>query len=728
MVGRSERRSSGQDFPAMAARVLEHLHATVGLDLWVVGRRQAEDWVVLCCDGGDLEGLRVAWEDTLCARVNDGRADWATPDVDAVPTLVEARELVGLPIRSFVTVPLQGADGEVLGSLCGVGTSGPAEPGLARWRPELDVMAEVLGALLTAELQLEREARHREVAELDAQTDPLTGLGNRRRWDRQLATEDDRCQRYGSSAAVITVDVDGLKIVNDRWGHDAGDALLRQLAAVLRRECRPGDVVARLGGDEFGVLLSETTGSAAEAVCDRLRRALSGADVAASLGFAIRSRDGLLGAWRDADARMYEEKRKLTRREPVRPGAATPLLSGSAKDAVIEELLSLARNHVGADIAVLSRLDGRHLIVRALTSQAAPPVYPGHVEDVEATYCHRMLTGVLPRAVPDTSVEPVVALLDVTRLLPIGGYLGVPVTLADGRVYGSLCCLTHEAAPQFDEAATAFLSSVAGSLSRALGEEEHERAGRRTLLASIDGLLDAKALTMRYQPVVDLISGAVRGVEALARFQDTSRTTAQWFSDASHVDRSAELELRAVALALADTRDWYGDLWLNLSASVLVSPALAGMFGHRDLTHLLVEVSEHEEVSDYAALRRALQPFREAGLRVAVDDVGAGFASLRHVLELSPDVIKLDISLVQGMPTDPARQALVSALVAFAGQAGALVVAEGIETDAELQAVRATDVALGQGFHLSVPVSPERLPEQIALGGPLPLPRVATTR
>jgi EAL domain-containing protein (putative c-di-GMP-specific phosphodiesterase class I) len=87
------------------------------------------------------------------------------------------------------------------------------------------------------------------------------------------------------------------------------------------------------------------------------------------------------------------------------------------------------------------------------------------------------------------------------------------------------------------------------------------------------------------------------------------------------------------------------------------------------------------------------------------------------VLELSPDVIKLDISLVQGLPADPVRRALVTALVAFARQAGAVVVAEGIETEAELQALRGTGVRLGQGFHLGVPMDPDRLPERVVMGG-----------
>jgi EAL domain-containing protein (putative c-di-GMP-specific phosphodiesterase class I) len=419
---------------------------------------------------------------------------------------------------------------------------------------------------------------------------------------------------------------------------------------------------------------------------------------------------------------MYDEKRRLTRREPVRPSQGGPAGVADAKDPLVRELLSLARTHVGADIAVLGRVDGGHLVIRAIEAVLPVTVGEGHVVDLDTTYCRLMLTGELPNAVPDTSDETLGLDIEDPRTRLVGGYLGVPVTLADGRLYGTLSCLSRTPSPAFDDDAVAFLGSLARSLSRALDEEEHDRAGRRSLLSSIDGLLDTHALTMRYQPVVDLDSGVVRAAEALARFEDTSRSTAQWFSDASHVDRGAELEIRAMTLALGDTEDWARDVWLNLSASVLVSPAVTGLFARRDLSHLVVEVSEHEQISDYVSLRRVLQPWREAGLRVAVDDVGAGFASLRHVLELAPDVIKLDISLVQGMASDPARRALVRALVAFAAQAGAVVVAEGIETEAELQALRGTGVSLGQGFHLGVPVELARVPRRVVLATP-PAPR-----
>jgi diguanylate cyclase (GGDEF)-like protein len=687
-----------QDFTATSGRVLQYLHETIGLDAWVVGRRQGEDWIILNSDAPELVGTTFPWVYTLCARVHRGDANWATPDVDQVPELVAARDKIGIPIRSFVTVPLRSDDGELLGTLCGVGYE-IADASLVDNRGELGVFGDVLGSLLSVELRLEREARHRQVAELDAQTDPLTGLGNRRRWDEQLRIEEDRCRRYGSSAAVFTVDVNGLKTVNDRWGHDAGDALLRQLADVLRQECRPGDVVARLGGDEFAVLLAEAQEEQANLVAGRLRDAFATANTSAALGVAVRGRGGLPAAWREADARMYEQKRGTAASEPSRPPRSFGRLE-DGNERVIQELLSMARHHLGADLVFLGRFEGRYRVLRAIQSGRPLPVGPGHTTELANTICQRITTGDLPCAIPNTAANPMIADILKDEELPVGAHLGVPVTLPGGRLYGTVCCVSHAANPRFDDAAVSFMHSVAASLGRVLISEEVAAAGRRQLLVDIDEMLGRRAVTMAYQPVVDLRDGRLQGVEALARFENTSRTTAQWFQDAAAVERTSELELATARAALEESARWPGDLWLNLSASVIVSPAAVALLHGRDLSHIVVEVSEREQVADYAGVAHALAPWRAQGLRLAVDDAGAGFSSLRHVLELTPEVIKLDISLVRGMPTDSARRALVSALVAFADEAGAQVVAEGIETEAELEALKGTGVVFGQGFLL----------------------------
>jgi EAL domain-containing protein (putative c-di-GMP-specific phosphodiesterase class I) len=118
---------------------------------------------------------------------------------------------------------------------------------------------------------------------------------------------------------------------------------------------------------------------------------------------------------------------------------------------------------------------------------------------------------------------------------------------------------------------------------------------------------------------------------------------------------------------------------------------------------IVLEITEHEEIEDYGALAQALEPLRQRGLRVAVDDVGAGYASLRHALQLAPDMVKMDISLTRGVDRDPGRRALAAALISFAGETNMTIVAEGIETVAELAALRELGVRYGQGFYFARP-------------------------
>jgi len=206
-----------------------------------------------------------------------------------------------------------------------------------------------------------------------------------------------------------------------------------------------------------------------------------------------------------------------------------------------------------------------------------------------------------------------------------------------------------------------------------------------------------------FQPVVELENNDCIAYEALARFSD-ERSTSEWFARARELGVGAKLELAAVAAALVhlDEIPNGAALAINVSPAVAVSDAffeLAAPFAHR----LIIELTEHEPIDDYAAVLEGLEDLRSLGARIAVDDVGAGFASLRHILRLAPDIVKLDLSLTQGIEDDPGAHALTSALVVFAGDTGALVAAEGIETPTELELLRALGIAHGQGYLLGRP-------------------------
>lgn len=193
----------------------------------------------------------------------------------------------------------------------------------------------------------------------------------------------------------------------------------------------------------------------------------------------------------------------------------------------------------------------------------------------------------------------------------------------------------------------------------------------------------------------------MKGFEALARFAvEPRRTPDVWFAEAAAVGLLIDLELMAVGAALAqfDRLPAGVHLSVNLSPESVMSPRLAATLAGYPLERIVIEVTEHAPVEDYEILNAALGNLRAQGCRLAIDDAGAGFASLRHILRLAPDVIKLDISLTRGLDHDRARRALATALISFANEIGATIVAEGIETVAEVDALRALGVAFGQGY------------------------------
>jgi EAL domain-containing protein (putative c-di-GMP-specific phosphodiesterase class I) len=284
--------------------------------------------------------------------------------------------------------------------------------------------------------------------------------------------------------------------------------------------------------------------------------------------------------------------------------------------------------------------------------------------------------------------------------------MSVPIPGGGGRCYGRLLVGAGGRGRP--------LPAVVHAVARLIGERiDRQVSARRAWdeqVSAVRRVLDRRQLRMRYQPIVDLASGEVVGVEALARFpgRATERPPERWFAEASAVGLGAELELAAIALALEDFAGMGEALYLsvNVSPDTATSTALRALLRDRPLDRLVFEITEHAEVSDYGRLEAALRPLRRDGLRIAVDDAGAGFAGLRHILQLDPEIIKLDRSLTRGIDRDPVLRALTYSIAAFASATEATVVAEGIEEAGELAALRYLDVPYGQGFHLCRPDVP----------------------
>jgi EAL domain-containing protein (putative c-di-GMP-specific phosphodiesterase class I) len=375
----------------------------------------------------------------------------------------------------------------------------------------------------------------------------------------------------------------------------------------------------------------------------------------------------------------------------------------SACEKRLERIVEFAHRYLSLDVAYVAELRGATQHYRAVAGDAASfNITSGRGLPVAVTYDRRMAAGVIPNVVSDTSADGFLAKLFATRYARIGAYVGVPIRLSDGTLYGTLSCAGHEPDHQLDECAVRLLSLLADLV-------VHEVEGLRLaqdLGDRLVELIETAGFDLAYQPVIDLLDGRCVGVEALARFPDRFGGPAQTFAAAHRLGLGVDLE-HAVMRRACDIASSLGPgqfLSLNVSPEALLGLARrAGSSEDLPWPRIVVEVTEHSAVEAYAALQEALWSLRRRGLRIAVDDAGAGYASLRHVLELRPDFIKLDRWLVAGVAEDAGRHAAVSAFVGLAGELGSKVIGEGVERIEDLDALRDLGLSAAQGFLLGGP-------------------------
>ncbi|WP_231956941.1 MULTISPECIES: EAL domain-containing protein [unclassified Actinoplanes] len=374
----------------------------------------------------------------------------------------------------------------------------------------------------------------------------------------------------------------------------------------------------------------------------------------------------------------------------------------------VDRLLDKVRAQLGVEAAWVSAFGAGELTILAAAGAAGEMRLPvGEDAGLLGSLCLRVLAGTLPEIVHDVRRHPLTRDLDSATDLAIGSYAGVPWRSPDGAVAGMLCCGSRHPDPSLDQRAVRYLSLIAelisDHLSGPLAEQRHSVASARR---AVQGVLDSRAVRMVFQPIVRLHDGRAVGFEALARFDPgTFAGPDRAFAAASLCGLGVPLELLALRQALRRLPELPGDAWLavNLSADALLDADVLDTLLAHGGDRLNVEVTEHAQVSDYDLLGGALDSLRRTGIRLSVDDAGAGYASLQHILRLRPDLIKLDISLVRDIDTDPVKTALGRCLNDFATGIGARLIAEGIETAAELARLRELGVAYGQGYHLARP-------------------------
>jgi EAL domain-containing protein (putative c-di-GMP-specific phosphodiesterase class I) len=383
--------------------------------------------------------------------------------------------------------------------------------------------------------------------------------------------------------------------------------------------------------------------------------------------------------------------------------------------AAVDKVLNAIRDHLGMDVAFVSEFRTSDRIFRHVAALDRSPIHAGDCASLEQGYCQRIVDGRLPRLIPDTRRVPAAMALPETLGIPIGAHLSVPITLADGRIFGTFCCFSYSPDPSLGERDLKMMQVLAELIADQI---DRDLVVQRTLTertSEITAAMAAGQPTIAYQPIYDLRTNRLAGLECLSRFNtDPRRPPDAWFAAAAEVGMSVELELAAIRTALLALPLVPADAYLavNCSPQTILDSGLADLLHAVEMSRLVLEITEHDYIEDYPPLLAALAPLRALGVRVAIDDAGAGYASLRHVLHIQPELIKLDISLTRNIDSDPKRRALASALIAFARETQARIVAEGVETETELRTLKQLGAGCAQGYFLARPMALEEVLRQ----------------
>jgi EAL domain-containing protein (putative c-di-GMP-specific phosphodiesterase class I) len=390
-------------------------------------------------------------------------------------------------------------------------------------------------------------------------------------------------------------------------------------------------------------------------------------------------------------------------------------------DETVQDALNALRRHLSMDVAFIGEFDaGRRVFRHVAAEPGGTPIEPGDSDPLEASYCQRAVDGRLPLLIPDTADFPEAMALPVTEALGIGAYLTCPIHLDDGRVYGTLCCFSASPDSSLNQrdmdVLNMFGAFVGKQIQRRLASQEEERA----MAERVGRMLASRDYRTLYQPIYDFAQRRVLGYEALTRFGEApGRGPDVWFAEARTAGLGEELEVATVEEAVKAFAELPSGSYisLNFSPEHVLSGAAASLLAEAPLARTVLELTEHESIPDYGKITSELAPLREQGLRLAVDDAGAGFASFRHILRLEPDYIKLDISLTRDIDSDPGKRALAAAFIGFAHETGSEIIAEGVETDAEFEALRAMGAHKAQGNLVGRPMTLDEIRPRVRAAG-----------
>ncbi len=299
------------NFEEASRSVLDYLQNRLGFGLWMTTRTNLPHWIVL--EARDRfynveSGAVFKWADSFCARMVEGLGPNIVLDTSKNQVYASAEIGKQIPIGAYIGMPMRGDDGSLFGTLCAIDPN-PQTLDIDSELPHIQLLARMLSTILGRELLLAE--RERELAQLriDVNSDALTKLLNRNGWDLAVKREQARFDRYGSPIVLFMLDLNGLKKVNDTYGHRQGDEFIKSAADCLRSSVRGSDVVAKLGGDEFAIMAIECTPETADELFEKIRASFASKNIEVSIGKAVHEPGhSIIATLELADRMMYRSK------------------------------------------------------------------------------------------------------------------------------------------------------------------------------------------------------------------------------------------------------------------------------------------------------------------------------------------------------------------------------------------------------------------------------------
>lgn len=371
----------------------------------------------------------------------------------------------------------------------------------------------------------------------------------------------------------------------------------------------------------------------------------------------------------------------------------------------MRDLVDALRRHLSMEVAFIGELTDRQRILRVVAAQGPDGPRSGRADPEAESHCAQVVEGRLPEILGDISEHPTAAGLQAVRDLEIAAYIEVPLRLPGGELYGTLCCYDRTENNSLGERDLALMRAVAEVLGERIARRRKEDQEAYAFRAALTSTLGSDAIQVAWQPIVRVNDRQPIGNEALARFPEIPQiATGEMFMMARRLTPDLNLDMQVLERVLAQRgKDDGGQLrFINAWPELLTESRFFDLI-KRAGKDVVIELVEDPATIPTEMLKQAAMRVRRYGLRVAIDDVGTGHSNLARLVEICPDYIKLDRSLIREIDRDPAKQALVATFVSFSERIGGQIVAEGVERAAELEVLADLRVPLAQGFYIGRP-------------------------